>query len=78
MHAGPNEIRHDQAVPVAQAQTRADGGGDERVVRGEVVVPSPQRRRPERELDTVSEASIDSFPASDPPPWMGMRLGPPR
>jgi hypothetical protein len=28
--------------------------------------------------DVVHDASVDSFPASDPPAWIGMRLGNPQ
>ena len=33
--------------------------------------------RLDRESDDVESASIDSFPASDPPKWGSLRLGPP-
>lgn len=33
--------------------------------------------QPKDSIDDVENASLDSFPASDPPKWGSLRLGPP-
>ena len=38
---------------------------------------TPEHGDDEEGWDDVGDASMDSFPASDPPPWMGMRIGGP-
>ena len=39
--------------------------------------PNQPNARPETPRDDVESASLDSFPASDPPKWSSLRLGPP-
>lgn len=39
--------------------------------------PNQPNDRPETPRDDVESASLDSFPASDPPKWSSLRLGPP-
>ena len=77
-----------RGVPPLGTRTEGDDMGD-RVTVGPQRVDvrtGPERaerhcrhapRTAEQAVDRVNDDSIDSFPASDPPAWMGMRVGPP-
>ena len=86
MLAGP-DAHERPAEQSAPKQARVDAPIVNHAEGGESSAPLPLQSTVEGPLDNVpsemmrtdrvSDASMDSFPASDSPPWTGLRLGPP-
>lgn len=66
-------LSHDREGIGMRGHDRRDRAANELLA----VAPAAPRGERERPLDRVHDESNDSFPASDPPSWTGMRVGPP-
>lgn len=78
MRERPEDPGNDR--PERSAPRRAEGahGGEHHGdVAPSALEPRALRWPPTQPLDDVDQAGADSFPASDPPPWTGLRLGAP-
>jgi hypothetical protein len=78
VHDDRNEAELSDGTPRAGAGQRdaALAQPDERIA--DVRIGGGQSSALQRQAEIICDASNDSFPASDPPSWGAMRVGPPR
>jgi hypothetical protein len=78
VHDDRNEAELSDGSPSAGAGQRdaALARPDERIA--DVRIGGEQPSALQRQAEIICDASNDSFPASDPPSWGAMRVGPPR
>ena len=77
MRDGTDDTRDRQRTTSDVARGRGDPAGGDAVDGGTAQAPRRSGRGGAVPPDRVAEASMESFPASDPPSWSGMRVGPP-
>jgi hypothetical protein len=62
----PKEKEVSLSANIKHCREKADASQEQK--------PVANKQSPEQEIDIVAEASIESFPASDPPAWISRGL----